>query len=426
MKIKCLLQAFAGCLLLLFVVTTASAQVGRIEGDVFKDGTKEPVPNVEITIERTDIKGSFKPNIDKKGHFLHAGIPYVGTYVILVSAPGFAPQYLSGIRPTGEPINIQMTPGDGRKLTLEDVKKDQASAPAGRGGGGQPKMSAEEAKKAQEEYAKAKAANEKATADHESMKKLFTQGRQLADSKDYTGAINAYTEASKLDAEQVAIWGNMALAYFNRGITNLNESLKDPSKKEAAKQDFNDSRTNADKALGLIEPDLSDPAKAPQAKKNKITYLKMKADSEFYLVSRLGVGDAGGAAFANYMQAAELSEDPNEKKSFPIKGAEALREAGQFDPANYGKAAAAFQEILKKDPDNYDAYYSLGLIYVNDEKTLQESANNFQKFLDRAPESDARVAEVKSIIGGLVQGNNVKAPVSEGKKDTRGGARRRP
>jgi tetratricopeptide (TPR) repeat protein len=427
MKIKCLLQAFAGCLLLLFVVTTASAQVGRIEGDVFKAGTKEPVPNVEITIERTDIKGSFKPNIDKKGHFLHAGIPYVGTYVILVSAPGFAPQYLSGIRPTGEPLKIEMTAGDGRKLTMEDVKKDQASAPAGRGGGGQPKMSAEEVKKAQEEYAKAKAANEKAAADHESMKKLFEQGRQLADSKDYNGAINAFTEASKLDAEQVAIWGNLALAHQNRGITALNESIKDPSKKDSAKQDFTESVSAVEKTLALIEPDLSNPTKAPQAKKNKASYLKMKADSEALLASRLGVAEAGPASYADYLKAGELLEDPAKKIEYAVKGGVALRESGQYDNANYAKATAAFQEILKSDPDNIEAYYNLGLIFANEEKTWQDSANMFQKFIDRAPESDPRFVEAKSVIGALIQGNsNIKAPVSEGRRETRGGARRKP
>ncbi|MCI0664682.1 MAG: carboxypeptidase regulatory-like domain-containing protein [Acidobacteria bacterium] len=429
MKIENLLQAFAGCLLLLLAITTASAQVGRIEGEVLKAGTKEPVPNVEVVIERTDIKGSYKPSIDKKGHFLHAGVPYVGTYVILVSAPGFAPTYLSGIRPTGEVLKIEMTPGDGRKLTMDDVKKDQASAPAGRGGGGgggQPKMSAEEAKKAAEEYAKAKAANEKAAADHEGMKKLFDQGRQLADAKDYTGAITAYSEAARLDAEQSAIWGNLALAHHNRGITSLNESIKDPSKKDSAKQDFTESINAVDKTLAIIEPDISNPAKAAQAKKNKSTYLKMKADSEAFLASRLGMAEAGPASYADYIKAAELSDNPADKTSFAIKGGVALRESGQYDKANYEKAVAAFQDILKSDPDNIEAYYNLGLIFANEEKTWQESANMFQKFVDRAPEADPRFVEAKSIIGALIQGNNIKPPVSEGRREVRGGARKRP
>src|SRR5262245_27726771 len=345
MKIENLLQAFAGCLLLLLAVTTASAQVGRIEGEVVNAETKQPVPNVEVVIERTDIKGSYKPSIDKKGHFLHAGVPYVGTYVILVSAPGFAPQYLSGIRPTGEPIKIDMNPGDGRKLTMEDVKKDLASAPAGRGSGGgaQPKVSAEEAKKAKEEYEKAKAANDKAMAEHKGMKKFFDQGRQLADAKDYTGAINAYNEAAKLDAEQSAIWGNLALAHHNRGITSLNESIKDPSKKDSAKEDFTASISAVDKTLAIIEPDVNTPAKAAQAKKNKSTYLKMKADSEAFLASRLGVAEAGPASYADYIKAAELSDNPADKTAFAIKGGVALRESGQFDKANYEKAVAAFQ-----------------------------------------------------------------------------------
>ena len=423
MKIKNLLQAFAGCQLLLLAITTASAQVGRIEGDIVKAGTKEPITNAEVIIERTDIKGSYKPSIDKKGHFLHAGVPYVGTYTILVSAPGCEPQYQSGIRPTGEPIKFEMNAGDGRKLTMEDIKKAQSSAPAGASA---KKMSAEDIKKANEEYAKAKAANEKASAEHESMKKIFEQGRQLADAKDYTGAINAYTEASKLDAEQSAIWGNLALALHNRGITSLNESIKDPAKKESAKQDFTESINAIDKTLAIIEPDLSNPAKAAQAKQNKSTYLKMKADSEAFLASRLGVAGAGPASYADYLKAGELLENPAKKIEFAIKGGVALRESGQFDPANYKQAVAAFEEVLKSDPDNIEAYYNLGLIFANEEATWQKSANMFQKFIDRAPEADTRAVEAKGIIGELIKGNNIKPPVSEGKKETRGGARKKP
>ena len=132
MKIKHLLSVFAGCALIALASLTAAAQTGRLEGDIVKADTKEPIPNAEVMIERTDIKGSYKASMDKKGHFLHAGVPYTGTYTILVSAPGCQPDFLPSIRGShSEPIKFELRPGDGKKLTLADVKGIQANAPKG-------------------------------------------------------------------------------------------------------------------------------------------------------------------------------------------------------------------------------------------------------------------------------------------------------
>ena len=154
MKIKHLSQVFAGCALIALASLTASAQVGRLEGDVVKADTKEPVVGAEVQIERTDIKGSYPVKTDKKGHFLHAGVPLTGTYTILVSAPGCAPTFLTNVRAiNSEPVKIELSNGDGKKLTMADVKGIQSSAPKG---GGQ-QMSAADQKKAQEEYEKKRA-----------------------------------------------------------------------------------------------------------------------------------------------------------------------------------------------------------------------------------------------------------------------------
>ncbi len=420
MKIKNLLIASLICLiwgLFMFTASSASAQVGRIEGDVVKAGTGEPIPTAEVMLERTDIKGSYKASIDKKGHFLHAGVPYVGTYAILVSAPGHQPFFLTGIRPTGEPIKIELQPGDGRKLTIDEVKsinKGGAPAAAAGAGGQQKQMTAAEQKKAQEEYEKKKAEIDKSKADHEGMKKIFDEGQALYANKDYNGAISKYNEAAKLDPDQQAIWGNLSIALYNRGVTNLNESLKDPSKKDPAKQDFNDSVAAATKAIALTEPQLNDPAKGVQAKKAKGTYLKIRADSQSLLARRLGTPEAADAAAKDYYEAASLSDDPVAKKTYPVKAAETLFEAGRGD-----EAIKAYQGVLQSDPDNLDALYNLGLAYANASK-FQDSANTLQQFLDKAPANDQRVEMVKTVIKDLVTGNNLTPPKSEAGK---GGAK---
>jgi cytochrome c-type biogenesis protein CcmH/NrfG len=420
MKIKNLLSVFAGCALIAFASLTVSAQVGRLEGDIIKADTKEPVPNAEVMIERTDIKGSYKASVDKKGHFLHAGVPLTGTYTILVSAPGCEPTFLTGIRAiNSEPIKIELRPGDGRKLTLNDVKGIQANAPKG----GQ-QMSAADAKKAEEEYNKKRAEveskNKKMMEEHESMKKFFEQGQQLAANKDYTGAITAYNEAGKLDPEQQAIWANLALALYNRGVTYYNESTKDMSKRDPAKQDFNDSVTAIGKAIALVEPQLSDPAKAAQAKKQKAQYVKIKADAEGLLAKRLGVMDMVEPAVKDYREAAELAETPADKTKFQLAAAEVY-----FDSGKAEEAVAAYTSFIEANPDNLDAIYKLGLAYASVAK-FQESANTFQKFLDKAPDNDARVPEVKAVLKDLVVGNNLQPPKSEPDKRRPAPAKRKP
>jgi len=408
MKIKHLLSAFA---LTALAGIAAFAQVGRIEGDVVKAGTTEPIVGAEIQIERTDIKGSYPIKSDKKGHFLHAGVPYVGTYTLIVSAPNFAPTFLSGIRPTGEPIKIELSAGDGRKLTMAEVKASQGGG--GKPGANQPQMSAAEARKLQEENEKKRAEidaqNKKNTADFENMKKFFDSGLAKMNAKDYNGAITDLNEASKADAEQYSVWANLALALYNRGVTNYNESLKDMSKRDPAKQDFNDAINAISKAIALTEPKLSDPAKGAEAKKQMATAVKIKADSEGLLAKKLGVMEMAEPSVKDYRQVAEMSETPADKVKFQLAAAEVY-----FDSGKAEEAVAAYIAILEANPDNTDAIYKLGLSYASVAK-FQESANTFQKFLDKAPDTDPRVPEVKVVLKDLVVGNNLQPPKSEGR-----------
>jgi tetratricopeptide (TPR) repeat protein len=394
--------------LLVIGTGTAFGQVGRIEGDVKKAGTGEPIIGAQVEIVRTDIRGSYPVKTDKKGHFLHAGVPYVGTYTLLVSAEGYAPTFLAGIRPTGEPLVFELSPGDGRRLTMDEVRKSQAATPTT---AGKP-PSAEEVKKQQEAMAKAQAENEKAKADFENMKKSFEEGRALASNKDYAGAITKFKEAVTFDPDQHVIHANLALALYNRGATQLNAGQRD-----AAKQDFVDSAASMGKGLTIVEPLLADPAKGAEAKKNKASYLKIRADANSVLGKRFNDQAAAEAAVADYNLAATLTDLPEEKKSFALKGASTLFESNLPE-----KAVAAYQEILKSDADNTEALYNMGLAYASLGK-FQEAANTLQLFVDKAPDTDQRKAEAKAVIKDLIVGNNLEPPKSDG---GRGRTRKKP
>src|SRR6266545_2748730 len=413
MNIKHLLSVFAGCALIALASLTATAQTGRLEGDVVKADTKEPIVGAEVQIERTDIKGSYPVKTDKKGHFLHAGVPYVGTYTVIVSAPGCQPDFIQNIKGShSEPIKFELRPGDGKKLTMADVKGLQANAP--KGGGAGPKMSEEEMKKAKEEFEKARKENdeaEKYNANIEQINVHLKAGNEAMAKNDFKEAIN-------LNPNIHISQGNLGIALQKRAVAQFNSGNRD-----AAKPDFLDSVEAMNKALTGLDAQEKDPKMKndpAQNKNNRRAYYTTRAESEAILGGKFGDAAQADAAVKDYQVVAELTDDPVKKKEYTLKGAKVLFESGKVE-----ESIAAYQKILETDPDNIDVLYELGLAYANVAK-FQESANTLQKFLDKAPETNPKVAEVKSVIAELVKGNNITPPKSEPARGSRGPAKKKP
>src|SRR5919202_2799125 len=122
MRFKPLLQAFAAALVLAASCVVATAQVVQISGKVTlkqADGTVVPVAGAQVDIYRTDIKWEDHIKTNKKGEYMHAGIPFVGTYTLVVSAPGARADYRAGLRLSQQPNNdFELMPGDGSRPTL--------------------------------------------------------------------------------------------------------------------------------------------------------------------------------------------------------------------------------------------------------------------------------------------------------------------
>ncbi len=433
MKSKNLMAALIrigmGCALLSLLTVSAFAQLGRIEGEVVKAGTTEPIIGATVEIVRMDIKGNYPLKSDKKGKFLHAGVPYVGKYTILVSADGFEPTFLGpDIRPTGEPIKIELRPGDGRKITIDDVKKMQAGAkgagPAAAGAAAAPKMTPEEAKKAKEEYEKAMAERGEAEKFNTSIQQInlkLKEGNDAMAKPDLPAAIAAFKEAVALNPNIHISNGHLAIALQKRAVNEFNGGQRDP-----AKQDFLDSIAASNKAiegLDAQEKDTKMKNDLVQNKANRRTYHVVRAESESILGTKFGDGAQADAAVKDYQMIASLTDDPAEKKKYPLKAANLLRETA----GKQAEAVAAYKAILEAEPDNVEALYGLGLVYANEEKTWQESANMLQKFADKAPDNDPRVAEAKTVIGALLQGNkNLVVPKSDSGSKSKGPVKKKP
>src|ERR1041385_4537173 len=120
------LPVLAGIAFIFSTSLLAAAQNGQLRGVVTlkqADGTTVPAANAVVDVFRWDLPGDFNLKTNKSGEFVHAGLPIQGTYVISVSMPGAQPYYYPNIRLlSDEPLKIQLSPGDGRRLTRADRK----------------------------------------------------------------------------------------------------------------------------------------------------------------------------------------------------------------------------------------------------------------------------------------------------------------
>ena len=73
---------------------TTFAQVGELRGHVWMqqaDGQKVPLADAQIDVFRTDMNAKYQTKTNKKGEFVFAGLPFIGTYAVAASHTGRGP-----------------------------------------------------------------------------------------------------------------------------------------------------------------------------------------------------------------------------------------------------------------------------------------------------------------------------------------------
>lgn len=407
----------AAALMLLLSNLAVSAQTGQLYGDVVMqqaDGTTVPVAGAAIDVYRTDLPGHFPTKTDKKGHFVFAGLPFVGTYVITASAPNARPDVISGAK-AGRDVTYKLTlaPGDGRRLTEAEAK---AASNAGAASNGAPVKETPEERKKREaleaENEKIRASNEKNTKINEIIGRTFKAGNDALSAKHYDEAIAQYNEGLAADAEQPALLTNKSVALRGRGVDRYNAAIKssDEATKtagiEAAKQDFRDAATASVKAVELIkaQPVPTEAAALKNYEANKYFALASEAESLRLLVTKAdqSQADAGFTAFQEYIA---VETDPAKKLKAQVDAAEMLRIANQWE-----KALAEFKKILETNPDNVDALRGAGLALFSspNKADYQEAANYLQRFVDKAPDTHPEKASAKDALEYLKSQENIK------------------
>jgi len=432
---KYIYTALAVTILVAAASVTTFAQVGELRGHVMMqqaDGQKVPLADAQIDVFRTDMAAKYNTKTNKKGEFVFAGIPFVGTYTVAASHPTATPNFVPGVKAGREiPVEITVTPGDGKRLTFEEIKAAGGGTAAPPTGTAAPSGESAADKAKREELAKKnaeiEAGNKKITEANEVISRTFKAGndalmaagvaskaKQSEDAiQKYTTAITQYDEGLAADADQPAILTNKAVALKGRGVERFNaaitsKSLDDAAKASAlqtAKDDFKAAAEASSKAVTMIkaQPVPTDPNEVQRYNANKYAAMITNAESMRLYVSKADgtQADAGLAAYKDYI-AVEM--DPAKKAKAQLDMAQMLLDAGAAD-----KALTEFKVILATTPDSPEANLGAGLaVYASGDKAkYQEAANFLQKFVEVAPDSNPLKADAKAILTELKNTENV-------------------
>src|SRR5256886_10112352 len=442
MRRSYLLNLVTVAIFLLFTAIVASAQTEQMRGSVKlvgADGQQTPVAGAAVDVYRTEMKADYHTESDKKGDWVFAGLPFVGTYTVSVSAPGASPMAKGGVKARRDiPLDIVLAPGNGKKLTEAEAlaaSKGEASAAsngAARGDSASDKANAEAIAKNAEIVAtntKIENANKVIGDSLKAGNAALLAGNEAdrANKHDeamklYGDAIQQYDTGVAADPEHPGIASlltNKSAALRSRAVDRYNAAIvsKDDAGKtagiEAAKADFTASAEAATRAVEMIkkQPPATDPNEQKQQATNKYFALNSRAEAMRLFVIKVDPTKASDATTA-YEEYAAAETDPAKKLKGEKDFAQMLFETAS-DQAGYERAIAEYQKILEKVPDDPDsllrigqAMFNIGALNNNDKAKYQEASNYLQRYGDKAPESQLRT-EAKKLIDTMKQQANV-------------------
>jgi tetratricopeptide (TPR) repeat protein len=414
-RFQILTNLFAAALIVAASAAAASAQVVTVEGKVMlrqADGKEAPVQGAAVDIYRTDVSqklGTVKT--DKNGRYVRVGLPLNGTYTIIISAPGASPNYQVGARPSAQPVyNFTLTPGDGRVLTLDEVKAHSAG-----GGGAAPSAAAGKAASAADsEEAKKQAAamaaereriekeNARAAELNVKLPDILKAGNDAFTAKRFDEAIAKYDEGIAADPEQSVFPRNKAVALMSRATPKYNAShkSKDEAGKEAARADLKAAVVSAEKAVANYRANRAKEGggaagAAPGTKvADELGYLSDRAEA--YRLAFLTLtpvdNEAAAKAIGEYV---EMETDAAKKNK-----AQALLGEAYFQAGKINESVAKYREILAANPGNTEAMRGLGISLAasDDPAMLPEAIKSLEQFVAKAPDTDTRKTEASQMV----------------------------
>jgi tetratricopeptide (TPR) repeat protein len=203
--------------LLLMCTGIASAQLSRIQGKVIGEDGK-PMQGAVIKIDRTDMKGNYQLKTNKKGEYLHAGIPFGGTYDVSVVVDGQVRDKVGGVRTS---FGGEQTVDFNLKEIADRMKAAQEATQTGQITEEQARGMTKEQRAAME---KAMEERKKQMAKNAELNNAFNAAMEALEAKNYDVAIENFEKAYAMDPSQMAVVDNMAKAYSERADSKTGDA----------------------------------------------------------------------------------------------------------------------------------------------------------------------------------------------------------
>lgn len=433
MRRKYFFISLAATALLLLGNVIASAQTGQLRGHVLvqqADGKKVPVAGAIVDVYRTDIPTKFDPaKTNSKGEFVFAGLPFVGKFVVAISAPNIRPQARGGVLVgRDQDYEFVVDPGDGKRMTKEEALSYAAASSSNSPSemSAEDKARIEEMKRKNEEIAANNRKAENANAIVNRTVKAGNDALKLGDdangNKQFDVAITKYTEAIAQYDEGITadpthpgapvLLTNKSVALKSRGIAHYNLAVRNTDEAaktagmEAAKKDFRDAAESAAKAIELLKATTAPTDQAALTNFNLAKYFAFKARADaLRMVTAKADPSQADLTLAAYQEYWAVETKPEEKLRTQLLVAQMLLDTGQGM-----RAAQEFKKILEANPDNVDAMLGVGLSLFNtgDKANFQEAANFLQRFIDKAPDTHPLKQSAKDSLDYLKTQENVK------------------
>jgi tetratricopeptide (TPR) repeat protein len=352
---------------------------GTVKG-VCKDMDGKPIAQAEVDWTGTESGHVYKLKTNNKGEYFSLGI-VPGKYNVKLSKDGKEIYHFTNV-----PVGVDEAVQD------FDMKKEQAALAQGQG------MSAEQAAKAKEAFAKAEA--ERKTVG--TLNEKLNAAKAASDAGDFETAITTLNEANQIDSTRDLIWFKLGDAYRLSAPKQT-----DPAEKQKR---YEMAATDYQKAIELRG--ASETAqKDPENNKKMAAYYNNLAEA----YSKANKVDD---SVANYNKAAGL--DPSGAGTYLFNEGAVLTNAGRVDDA-----IVAFDKVIAADPTKAEAYYWKGVNLIGkatlkgDKMVAPEgTAEAFQKYLELQPQG--RMAQpakdMLASIGATIEtgfGTTKKKPVKK-------------
>jgi tetratricopeptide (TPR) repeat protein len=365
MKLRNAAFAAVGLALLALV---SYAQVATVEGDV-KGTDGKPVVGAIIKLHRTDIKWDSQTKTDKKGHYIHAGVP-LGTYEISCVVDGNVVDKVSGVKTTlGDhpPIDFDLRK-NGSQATAARQAEIQKAFETGQMSEDLKRQMTPEQKAAFEKQLNDKAGEIKK---NKELNDAFNAGFNALQAKQYDEAVTNLEKASQIGPTQPAVWANLGDAYMGLAQTKTGpefdalaqKSIDAYAKSIELKPD--DASVHNNYALALAKA-----KKFPEMQTELKKSAELDPATAYTKYFNLGAimtnsGQSEAAAQAFKMAIDSAPDNPKNSEAYYQYG---LSLAAQASVSSDGKITAppgtidAFQKYLQLTPDGKNAQSAKDMI----------------------------------------------------------------